>query len=747
MKQISIAFLLFFFKSVCAQLPAKITAYKNDALRVDVRVKDLLKRMTLEEKLGQMTQLCASSITLNGTKDLDLNPEKIRDFILKHHVGSFLSGTGKALKWVDFINAMQQVAINDTRLGIPIIFGIDHVHGANYVDEGTIFPHQLTMSCSFDTSIAARVAGITAVESADLGLHWNFAPVLDIGKNPFWPRHYETFGEDPFLCSSFGQAFITAYQNNSDIAPYKLAACAKHFVGYSDPKSGWDRTPSEIPMQTLREVFLPPFQKAINAGVKSIMVNSGELNGEAVHASRFLLQELLRKEMGFEGVLLTDIKDISKIVTMHKAAATEKEATLYSIEAGIDMYMACNTVEFIQIMQSLIAEKKITVKRIDSSVTRILKLKFELGLFENPFPRKDRLQRIGTVANHQIAVKTAAESIVLLKNSNNLLPLKANYILVVGFAATAKKPLTGPWTFEWLGADERRQPNQMLSIYEALKKTFAASVVDVLQTADTIGDAAIESMVLRANQADVIVVTAGEMPYSEFKGNDQSLELEASQQKLIKAAYATGKPVVLVLIEGRPRIISKIEPYARAILFAGLPGQGGAEALADIIAGNLNPSGKLSFSYPLDQGHVIPYYHKPSELTHLKEGASLWQYPFGHGLSYTSFTYQDTQLSDSIFNKKDTAITFKVQVKNTGAITGKEVVMIYLTDEVGRITRPVKQLKYFSKVELEPNQKITVSCTIHRKDFAYPDQFGNMIAEQGFFTILTGDKSLQFYAE
>jgi beta-glucosidase len=701
------------------------------------RVEELLVKMTLDEKIGQMTQMCFSEITLNGNKELDLHPELFKDAIINNHIGSFLSGTGDAQKWIDFIYELQRVAKKETRLGIPLIIGIDHIHGANYVDEGTMLPHNITLSCSFDTTIIASAARLTAIETADLGMSWNFAPVLDLGKNPYWPRLYETYGEDPYVCAEMGAAYITTYQNPTHSSPYILAACAKHFIGYSDPKSGWDRTPNEIPDQILYEHHLPAFKRAIDAGVKTVMLNSGEVNGVPVHVSEKLVKNLLREELGFDGVVVTDIKDIFKVYQEHNGAFSEKDATLRALRAGIDVSMSCNSLAFIAIVKELLDEGEITISRIDESVRRILKLKYELELFDNPFPRNDRIARIGSEEHLEQARKMAEESIVLLKNDNSALPLgaKGQRILVTGFAADSKKMLNGAWTLEWLGAEEERQPKNMLTLHKALQKEFPANKVSLFTT-NTDGGVVSEIAFERAvKQHDVIILTLGEEPYSEFKGNISDLQLSDKQKKLAQIAGKIGKKVIYVLVQGRPRTITDIEKYAHAILFAGYPGQGGADAIAGIVSGRVNPSGKLSFSYPLYPGHHSPYYHKSFD-----KAQNL--YEFGHGLSFTNFEYTIDESEIPQIWAAYQPVTLKVEITNIGYRPGKEVVLGFFRQEKGTITRPVKQLFHFEKVSLEAGESKMLEIVIDPvKVFSYPDEYNKMILEEGEFTIMIGDFS------
>ncbi len=704
-------------------------ADKNPAK--EKKINTLLEKMTLEEKIGQMTQICISTITSDGTKDMNLDTALLTEALKTYHVGSFLSASGPSKKWARFVGQLQETARENTRLQIPLILAIDHIHGTNYVDDGTFFPHNLLLSCSFDTALVAGTARVTALETGVLALSWNFAPVLDIGKNPYWPRLYETYGESPLVCSKMGKAFVSAYQEKNQSNGYPLAACGKHFIGYSDPNSGWDRTPADIPDQTMHEHFVPSFQAAIDAGVQTMMINSGEVNGVPVHASKEIVTGLLREKMGFTGVIVTDIKDILKLVEMHSAAKNQKEATMMAINAGIDMSMSCDAYTFCKHMKELVKEGKISEKRIDESVARILALKYELGLFDNPFPDKENLGLIGQKEHAEMAEKAAAESMVLLKN-DGLLPLsKETDILVAGIGARSKKMLNGAWTLEWLGAEEEAQPEHMNTFFGALEKEFSSAKVNWLPQVNNMSASYKKTFKQQAAMADVLVLAIGEKPYSEFKGNINDLSLAKNQQELVRLAYATGKPTVLILIEGRPRLITSLAKKASAILFAGYPGIRGGEAIAAILSGRANPSGKLSFTYPRDVSHNTPFYHKPSdEYTPL--------YPFGHGLSYTGFDYSNLVLGDSVIpHGKNLPVS--VDITNTGKREGKESVLWFMRDEVGIITRPVKQLLHFEKIQLGPGETKTVQLeVVPEKHLCYPDQNGDQVLEKGYFTLYVG---------
>ncbi|HYG40767.1 MAG TPA: glycoside hydrolase family 3 N-terminal domain-containing protein, partial [Cytophagales bacterium] len=610
---------------------------------IEKRIDDLLSKMTLEEKIGQMTQVNNSEIVTNanwgaGTDlsiEIKVDTTKLGKMLRKYHVGSFLNGIAvPAQTWYEFYKDLQEYNMKVSRLKIPIIYGIDHMHGPNYIENATIFPHAINMAATFNNQFPADMAHVTAVEAADVGHQWIFGPVLDVARTPLWGRFYETLGESPYQVATMGSIYTKAIQNEKDIEPYKIAASAKHFLGYSDPKSGWDRTPAEISDQTLYEIFVPPFKAAIEAGVKSIMINSGEVNGEPVHASHRLLTELLRDELNFKGVAVTDWEDIIRLYRNHKTATNEKEATYIAIMAGVDMAMTPYTVDFCDHLKALAKEGRITEDRIDLSVARILRMKMEIGLFENPYPRNDRFDKIGSPEHKAKALAVAQESIVLMKNENTLplLPEKAKNILVAGPLANSKSALGGGWTLRWMTSDETLYPKDMLTVYTALQKEFSGAKVNL---ANNISD--IKS---KAATADVIVVAVGELPYSEGFGSLHDLSLPKEQIEVIEAAQSTGKPVVIVMISGRPRIITDVYKKSNAVLFAGWPGFEGAQAIAEIISGKVNPSGKMSFNYPIATNRLLPHNHKSSEvvLAHEIENPVALKH-FGTGLSYTNFTY------------------------------------------------------------------------------------------------------------
>ncbi|MCE1247548.1 MAG: glycoside hydrolase family 3 C-terminal domain-containing protein [Firmicutes bacterium] len=716
--------------------------YLDPKAPVEQRVEDLLKRMTLEEKIGQMTQIDIEAYNNPKESHVSIDEAKFRKFVREFKVGSFLNGIAvPPERWYDYSMKLQKINFEESRLKIPVIYGVDHVHGTNYLAGGTIFPQSFNIACSFNDELATKMGKITALESADLNHHWDFAPILDIAVNPYWSRVYETFGEEPLLAVNMGTRYIKALQGEKGIAPYKLTACAKHYLGYSYPRSGYDRSPADIPDQYLYEIFVPSFKSAIDAGVMTVMVNSAEINGVPVHASKRILTDLLRNELGFKGVVVSDWTDIINLYTTRKVARSEKEATKLAIDAGIDMSMTPNTTMFCVYLRELVKEGAISEARIDDSVRRILRLKFELGLFEHPYPRKDRFNRIGCAEHKQANLQAARESIVLLKNNNNVLPLtNVKSILVVGPSANSKRNLGGGWTLGWLGRPENEYPANMPTVYTAIKKQFANADVQLLEKTGAAGTPERAKFDEMAKKADAIVVAFGEEPYAEGEGQINDLNLPVEQYDMIRTIQGTGKINILVYIGGRPRLLSPVSDKADAIIFAGLPGFEGATALAEILSGAVNPSAKLSISYPSTPGHCIPYHHKPSD-------KSTAQYPFGYGLSYTTFSYSDLQIKGLSDGKVQPNGKFEavVKVTNTGKTAGKEAVLWYLTDEVGRITRPVKRLHHYEKISLNPGESKTVTFVIDAgKELSYPDEHGKPVMEDGFFTLLVGDKTARF---
>ena len=706
--------------------------YQNANLSPDKRANDLVKRLSLEEKIGQMSQI--SSSELNDSKPGDdksrrfrpyLDAAKAEKLVKEYHIGSFLVGFAvEPAQWVKFITELQQIAVKNSRWGIPMIYGNDNIHGANYVVGSTIFPQALGLSCTFNTALAGEMGRVTAVELADLGQPWNFSPVLDLGRNPYWPRLYESMGESTHLISKMGVAYIKAMQECNENSPYKIAATAKHFLGYGDSKSGWDRTPAVISDQELYEYFVPPFRDAIKAGVKTFMINSAEVNGVPVHASARLINGLLRKELGFDGVVVTDWADILQLIGQHRVAKDEHEATKMALLAGIDMSMIATSTSFCRVVKDLVESKEVPLSVIDKSVYRILKLKFELGLFENPYPRNDRFNRIGTSENKAIALEAARQSLVLLQNDGALPLVAPKNILVVGPTTHSKRNICGAWTIEWGGAAEELFPNEMETVFSALTKEYKDIVVDSMVN-PLKNKTEFDS---KAKNADVIVIAVGEAPHAEGRGNLEDLALDADQLEMIKAVQATGKKNVITLFSGRPRIISSVSEKSNAIIWAGLPGYEGAKALAEVISGKTNPSGKLSFTYPRAGGHITPYNVKVHD-------TYTYAWPFGHGLSYTQFEYSNLTISDSIV-KPNQQITAKITIKNKGTIDGYETALWYVSDVVRTISPAIKELKHFEKMYIKAGEQKDFTFIINPTEvLSYPNEKGVILLEEGKFVI------------
>ena len=743
--------------ALLTQVPADLPA-----ATFSPRVQKLLAQMTLEEKIGQMTQLNISVINTTGVqKDVVLDSAKAAALVRDFHIGSFLNGEAvPAAQWFRYSAALQRIALRESRLHIPIVYGIDHMHGANYVAGTAIFPHNINLGASFNPELARQAARATILESADLGHRWVFAPVLDLGLNAYWPRFYETYGEDPLVAATLGSAFVRELQTNTEIAPYKVAACGKHFIGYSDPRNGWDRTNALIPDQRLQEFFRPSFQAAIDSGLKSIMINSGEINSEPVHASKAILTDLLRRQMGFKGVAVTDWEDIIRLVRVQKVAPNEKEATWMAIDAGVDMAMTPYTTTFCRYVKELVQEGRLTQERIDLSAGRVLQMKDEIGLFENPMPRADRLSRVGDPALRAQAVAAARESVVLLKNENNTLPLapgRVKRLLVVGPSADSRANLSGGWTLSWQGRSEDAYPKDVPTLVEALRREYPQAKVETLPYRDAAGKLLLAGISAAAKQADAVVLALGERPYTEGLGNTSDLTLPDDQQQLARAAQASGKPTVLLVIGGRPTIIRGVAEGTPAIIWAGLPGYGGAVALAEIISGKTNPSGKLPFTYPQFAGHITNYHHDNNEnsldLSDFGAGfeqrgakyKSSMRTEFGEGLSYSTYTYAGLALSDSVLTGPAAKLRATVHVANTGPRPGQEAVLWFLTDEVGRIARPVRLLKHFEKQAFAAGQARDLTFDIDPlRDLSYPDGQGRPQLESGWYTLRVGSQTARF---
>ena|SRR6201991_303691 len=728
------------------------------------KIEALLKRMTIEEKVGQMTQLAIGMIASGSDQSIKVDPAKLEKAIVKYGVGSILNVSDQALTldhWHQVIGQIQEAATKKTRLGIPVIYGIDSIHGANYVQGATLFPQEIGMAATWNPELMKRAAEITAAETRAAGIPWSFSPVLDLGRNPLWPRFWETFGEDPYLATVMGVAFTRGLEGTDVASQTQVASSLKHYMGYSFPLTGRDRTPAWIPENYLREYFLPTFAAAIKGNARTIMINSGEINGVPGHINRHILTGILRDELGFNGFVVSDWEDIKKLVNIWRIAATEKEATRLAVMAGIDMSMVPNDYSFADHLLELVKEGAVPQSRIDEAVRRILRVKYELGLFENPGPKASLKSNFARPESRQVALEAARESITLLKNANNLLPLAKNKkVLVTGPTADSLISLNNGWTYVWQGSEESLYPKDRHTVRQAIEAKVGAGNVTYVpgtkifrQPGSTSNnnptsleeEVDIPAAVRAAQSADVVVLALGEGSYCETPGNITDLTIGEPQLKLADAIIATGKPVVLVLVEGRPRIINRIVDRIPAIVMAYNPSNEGGTAIADVLFGDVNPSGKLPFTYPRTPNGLINYDHKPFETENTAFGNMAFnpQFSFGEGLSYTTFAYKDLRIDKPTITDKN-ELTVSVTVTNTGQRVGKEAVLVYVSDLVASLSPPNRRLRRFAKVNLEPNQSRTLTFKLRRDDLSFIGADNKPVAEPGQFEVRVGDLTQRF---
>ena len=710
---------------------------------IDLKVRQLLSEMTLEEKIGQMTQIDFSVVATELNSDNPVDQSKLEDAVLKHHVGSILNApqtphnqAQPVAVWRNILQSIQAVTAR-SRLKIPVIYGIDAIHGATYIKNSVLFPQAINMAATFNTDLSFKEGEITARELRVAGLQWNFSPVMDLGRQPLWPRLWETYGEDVYLASVMGTSYIKGHQGDDFSAPTKALTCLKHYVGYSFPINGKDRSPAWIGERMLREYFLPPFEAAIKAGSPTIMVNSAEVDGIPGHANYQYLTTILRDELGFKGFTVSDWEDIKRLYTRDKLAANEKEAVKIAVMAGVDMSMVPFDYSFYHLLLELVNSGEVPSARIDEAVARILTVKYRAGLFDPPSPLLPEGENFSTAQATDINRQAARESIVLAKNDNHSLPLKKNAnVLVVGPNANLLNVLNGGWTLTWQGDNESLYPKDKLTLIKAIQKK-ATGKVTYLENSVFDKQSALDV----TKNVDVIVLSLGEKPYTETVGNIGSLNLETSQVKLANAMLATGKPVILIMTGGRPRIITEQAELASAVILGFLPGMEGGEAITDILYGDYNPNGKLPISYPRETNDIVLYDHKPIES--YESNAYHPLYAFGHGLSYTSFETSNLKLANNTVNMGDT-IEVSVAVKNTGLITGKETILVYLNDVAASVTRPSRQLKAFKKVELASGQTQTLNFTLRPEDLSFIGVDLKRVIEPGEFKIMVGKETVSF---
>ena len=731
--------------------------------KTEDHINSLIDDMTIKEKVGQTCQITLDAILKKDTLGVLLEPheidqEKLNIALINYNVGSILNVSNHTFsleKWNNIIDIIQSTA-SMTNHKIPIIYGVDAIHGATYIQNSTLFPQEIGLAATWDTSHARIMAEITAYETRASGVPWNFSPVLDLGRNPIWSRFFETLGEDVYLAKTMGKSIIMGYQGNTNIDKYHVAACLKHFVGYSVPSSGRDRTPALIPNRSLEELHLPSFKEAIDAGALTVMINSGEVNGIPGHANKYLLTDVLKDKWGFSGFTVSDWEDFINLHKMAQTDSTLKDAIATAINAGVDMSMVPNNPEYknyCKLFIELVNERKISESRLDDAVRRILRVKSHLGLLnKTSIPFLNDYKDFGSDKHKLAAYNAASESITLLKN-NDLLPLsKENKILLIGPTANSLNCLNGAWTHTWQGVDENYN-NNYPTIKDVIKDRFAKvnyfeGSKMIMKDGDEhdIPSLDLQDAVKSAKFSDVAIVCLGELPSTERPGDILTLDLPQEQQLIVRELSKTGIPIVLVLVEGRPKIIREIEPLSDAILQAYLPGDQGANAIADVLLGNINPSGKLPYTYPRHNGVIMHYDHKKSELLN----ANTWkdnyynpQWDFGFGLSYTTFEYSNMKLNSNSINS-DNELLVSVDIKNTGNVTGKEVIQLYIRDHYATISPSLKKLKRFTKIELKPSELRTVNFTLSSDDLKFYGIENNWIVEEGKFSVIINEITKDF---
>lgn len=721
--------------------------------QLEAKVEKTLAKMTLDEKIGQMLEL---NLDIMGTYDASgkwkLNETMLDTCISKYKVGSLLNAPGTRAatveQWQEWIRLIQKKSMK--HIGIPDVFGLDHNHGVTYTQGGTLFPQPINIAASFNTELARTGAQVTAYESRAANCPWVYNPVTDLGRDPRWSRIWESFGEDPIVNARMAEAEIMGYQGNdhNHLSRYNVATSLKHYMGYGAPFTGKDRTPAYIAPNVLREKYFEPFKAAVQAGALTIMVNSSSINGVPVHASYEYLTQWLKKDLNWDGMIVTDWADINNLFTRERVAKDKKDAIRIAINAGIDMSMDPYSVEFCILLKQLVNEGKVSQERIDDAVRRILRLKYRIGLFDEPNTGGKGYEKFGSQEHADLALRSAEETEILLKNEGVLPLAKGKKILLTGPNANQMRCLNGGWSYTWQGSKAEDLAEKYNTIYEALCNKYGQEnvILDQGVTYNEKGqyweenEPQIEKAVAAAAQADVIIACVGENSYCETPGNLTDLWMSENQRNLVKALAKTGKPIVLVLNEGRPRLIADIEPLAKAIVHIMLPGNYGGDALANLLAGDANFSAKLPYTYPKEINSLANYDYKVSEEVGTMTGAYNYdakvslQWPFGYGLSYTTFEYANLKVDKANFTADDT-LTVTVDVKNTGSRAGKESVLLYSSDLIASIVPDNKRLRCFTKISLEPGETKTVTFTLPAKDLAFVGADGRWTLEEGDFLL------------
>ena len=734
-------------------------AIPRDA-KLEAKIEKTLAKMTLDEKIGQMLEL---NLDIMGKKDASgqwqLNEVMLDTMISRWKVGSILNAPATRAatveQWQQWVQLIQQKSMK--YIGIPDIYGLDHNHGVTYTQGGTLFPQPINIAASFNTELARTGAEVTAYESRAANCPWVYNPVVDLGRDPRWPRIYESFGEDAIVNARMVEAEIKGYQGDdpNHLGKYHVGTSTKHYFAYGAPWSGKDRTPAYISPQMLREKYFEPFKAAALAGTLTMMVNSASINGVPVHASYEYLTKWLKEDLQWDGMLVTDWADINNLFQREHVAKDKKDAIRLAINAGIDMSMDPYSVDFCVLLKELVEEGRVSMARIDDAVRRILRVKYRLGLFERPNTGGKGYEKFGSQEHADKALRAAEESIVLLKNEGNILPLKPQTpnlkVLLTGPNANQMRCLNGGWSYTWQGSKAEDLAEQYNTIYEALCNKYGQENI-VLEQGVTYKESGkyyeenapqIDKAVSAAREADVIIACIGENSYTETPGNLTDLWLSDNQRTLVKELAKTGKPVILVLNEGRPRLIADIEPLAQAVVDILLPGNYGADALANLLSGEANFSAKMPYTYPREINSLQTYDYKVSEEVGTMAGAYDYdakvsmQWPFGFGLSYTTFEYSNLRV-DKVQFVADDVLTVTVDVKNTGSRAGKEAVLLYTSDLVASIVPDNRRLRDFTKVDLQPGEVKTVTFRLPAKSMAFVGADGRWTLEEGDFTLKVG---------
>ena len=742
---------------------ANVPVIKSDP-KIEAQVEQTLKELTLEEKIGQMMELVTDLFGANDKNGVFYIDEHKTDSILsRYKIGSILNAPNTcaptAKQWEKYIAQIQKISMK--RIGIPCVFGLDQNHGSTYTQGGTLFPQNINVAATFNREIARRSAEATAYETRAVSVPWTYSPTVDLGRDARWPRIWENFGEDCYLSSEMGKAMVYGFQGEdpNNIDQYHIATSMKHFMGYGVPWTGKDRTPAYISPADLREKHFAPFLAGLQAGALTVMVNSASVNGMPMHANKDILTGWLKEETGWDGVLITDWADINNLYTREMVAKDKKDALRIAINAGIDMIMEPYSCDACGYLVELVKEGKIPMSRIDDACRRVLRMKYRLDLFKNPTQKLKNYPKFGGEEFAKLALEGATESMVLLKNEGNILPLQhGKKILLTGPNANQMRCLDGGWSYTWQGHRADEFAGKYNTIYEAFCNEYGKENV-ILNQGVTYNEKGkyweenepqIQEAVAAAKDADVIVACIGENSYTETPGNLTDLWLSENQRNLVKALAQTGKPVILVLNEGRPRLIADIEPLAQGIINILIPGNMGGDALANLVSGKSNFSGKMPYTYPKEINSLANYDFKKSEEVGTMEGAYDYnakitqQWGFGYGLSYTSYKYSNLKVSQSDFRHGD-IIKVSVDVKNTGKVAGKESVLLFSSDLIASMVPDGRRLRAFDKVELQPGETKTMTFELKADDLAFVGWNGKWRLEEGDFKLMIADQSADIH--